>query len=132
MHSLKKYIGVPFLDGGRDPSVGLDCWGLFLLVEKEFGISVPDFTIYCDDAESISSTFGSETVWRWEEIEKPEPGCGVAMAIKAKMPGYVQHFGVYIGHGKFIHTLRGIGSCISSVNDPAWKKRIKGFYRWAA
>ena len=54
LRNLKKYIGVPFLDGGRDPSVGLDCWGLFLLVEKEFGISVPDFTIPCDDAESIS------------------------------------------------------------------------------
>jgi cell wall-associated NlpC family hydrolase len=52
------------------------------------------------------------------------------MELDGKMPGCVQHFGVYLGDGKFIHTLKKVHSCISNVRDPYWSNRIRGYYKW--
>ncbi|GAA1156487.1 C40 family peptidase [Nesterenkonia sandarakina] len=40
----KKYLGIPYVWGGTDPRVGLDCSGLVQLVFKDLGISVPRVT----------------------------------------------------------------------------------------
>ncbi|MBE1524638.1 cell wall-associated NlpC family hydrolase [Nesterenkonia lutea] len=40
----KKYLGVPYVWGGTDPDVGLDCSGLVQLVFKDLGVKVPRVT----------------------------------------------------------------------------------------
>lgn len=129
MPDLKRFVGIPFVDGGRDPETGLDCWGLFLAVQKALGNDIPDFCISCFDGESILAAY-EEEVEKWEMVDKPEIGCGVAMTLDDNMPRCVQHFGVYIGDRKFIHALKGINSCVSRIDDLLWKNRIVGFYRW--
>jgi hypothetical protein len=101
-----------------------------MVVQKEFGNDVPDFTVSCFDTKNINSAFNVETGLRWERIEEPELGCGIAMSLDGKMPDCVQHFGVYLAAGKFIHTLRKMHSCIASIHDQYWKTRIRGYYRW--
>ena len=130
MREIRRFIGIPFKDGGRDPRIGMDYWGLFVAVQKELGNDIPDFHISCFDTFTIGSSFEKETMTRWERIEEPEIGCGVAMELDGKMPGCIQHFGVYVGGGKFIHTLRKVHSCVSSIHDSYWKTRIRGYYRW--
>ena len=51
---LDDLIGLPFIDGGRDPSVGFDCWGLSTEVFRRYGIELPDYKISCEDASRIS------------------------------------------------------------------------------
>lgn len=41
--------------------------------------------------------------------------------------GYVCHIGVCIGCGKFLHSVRGAGSCIDSL--ARYSRMIEGFYR---
>jgi hypothetical protein len=37
----QRYMGVPYLWGGTDPNVGLDCSGLVQLVYRDLGLSLP-------------------------------------------------------------------------------------------
>jgi len=135
MIDLNKFIGCPFLNRGRgepDPVTQkpfYDCYGLFMAIYREYGIDLPDFRISCFATDEIRQQFEKE-VGKWENLITPEVPCAVALATDPNYPGVVRHFGVYIGHGKFIHTLRKTGSVASTVYDPIWKNKIKGFYKW--
>jgi hypothetical protein len=41
---VDKYVGIPYVDNGRDPAVGLDCWGFVISIIKDlYGYSgLPD------------------------------------------------------------------------------------------
>jgi len=134
---LKKFIGCPFKNGGRgevDPASNkpfYDCYGLFMAIYRAYGIELPDFRISCFATEQIREQFEKE-VGRWEPLDKPVAPCAVALATNPNYPGMVCHFGVYIGNGWFIHALRKTASIASTIYDPIWKNKIKGYYRWKA
>ena len=117
------------MDGGRDPKVGLDCWGLLSTVAERYGYKVPDYEIGCHDTVRIIGQVDSD-LKDWTRVEDPVPGCVVLMSLDPEMPDCIQHFGVYIGSGRFLHTLKKTGSCLASVHDRFWSGRIKGFYSW--
>ena len=125
---IKKYLGVPFKDGGRDLD-GLDCWGLFMLVMREFGHEVPDYKVSCFDTPGIGAAF-RESIGQWYLAEGPSPGVAVAMAIHEKAPDMIQHFGVALNKHRFIHTLEKTGVIITRLDDPFFKAKIKGLYEW--
>lgn len=121
---LNDLIGLPFIDGGRDPAVGLDCWGLSTEVFRRYGISLPDYKISCEDASRIHSEVMTQRAgWRRCEQEIPVPALVVI-----RFTVYCDHTGVYIGQGRFIHTRKGIGVNIDRIDSPAWANRIEGFY----
>jgi len=64
------------------------------------------------------------------KIDEPVAGCAVVMAIDPMHPDLIQHIGVYIGEGKFIHILENHGVIVSRINDRFFSKKIRGFYRW--
>ena len=39
-------IGIPYVDYGRDPHKGLDCWGLAMELYRRRGIQLPDNLFY--------------------------------------------------------------------------------------
>jgi cell wall-associated NlpC family hydrolase len=117
--------------GGRDPKIGLDCWGLSQEIMKRYDVLVPDIMETCYDVVKINSHIDNQkSSGNWEEISEPEDGCIVLMAIDEKMPNVVQHIAVYIGDGKIIQTLEKVNSFVVKINDSYWRKRIKGFYKW--
>ena len=117
-------IGVPFVNGGRNPNSGLDCWGLSTEVFSRYGIQLPDYKISCEDASKINKHVDRQKqFWRRCEGEIPIPALVVI-----RFSVYCDHTGVYIGNGRFIHTRKGVGVNIDRVDSPAWSKRIEGFY----
>jgi probable lipoprotein NlpC len=101
-HWSSKYVGVPYVVGGRDIG-GLDCWGLLKLVyEQEFGVNLPAYTTL--DVESAAQVCATvdEGAEDWLEIQKPVDGCAVAMS-KRKA---IHHVGVFTNSdgGKILHS----------------------------
>lgn len=131
MFNTNKFIGIPFVDHGRDFK-GCDCWGLVTLVYKSFNVDLPDFNISCDDTNKIikqvSITSSIETMF--EQIEKPQEKCLVLMSTDPLYKGAINHIGVYVGNGRFLHTFRKTQSCIEKITHPFWKRKIKEFYIW--
>jgi len=125
---LKDLIGIPFADRGRDRG-GMDCWGLAMAAMRHFGKDVPDFDVSCFDTPSINGIYERER-GTWMTVCDPEPGDVVAMRIDAAHPDMVQHIGVYIGSGRFIHTLKKRDSHIVRMDDPYWSRKVVGCYRW--
>lgn len=123
-------IGTPFVDGGRDPRTGLDCWGLFRIVMARLGQSVPDYTISCFDATEIGAAARRALATQWKKVDVATPGVGVVMDLDPALPGLNQHFGVCVNDTYFIHTLIKTGCILSRVNDRFWRLRIKGYYQW--
>jgi cell wall-associated NlpC family hydrolase len=126
--TYRELIGIPFVDEGRNPATGLDCWGLVMAAMRKHGKKVPDFKISCYDPR-VPGVFQLAVI-DWEKAEGPEEGAVVAMANDPERPGVVQHFGVCIGEGRFIHAMEKIKSCAPRLDHPFWKNKVRGFYKW--
>jgi cell wall-associated NlpC family hydrolase len=128
MQNISDYIGIPFVNGGRDKN-GADCWGLARQVWKCLtGNELPDYVISCMNSLKISEQIDTDLP-KWERVEG-EPPVPSIMIIRFDMnhPKRCNHIGVYIGEGMFIHTRRGANSCIERIDSPLWKSRIEGYY----
>ena len=122
----KSLLGVPFVDGGRTPEEGFDCWGLSRYVYKEIkGIELPTFAISCKDASAIGERVEIEVEKRWKKVEIPEELCVQVMRFNSI---FCNHIGIYIGEGLFLHTSVKAGANIDSIHHPYWKRHIAGFY----
>lgn len=125
--NFRDLIGLPFIDGGRDPSIGLDCWGLIMEVTRRMGIELPDYHIQCFDAESIISQVKKDRN-KWTKVTAPSKGCIVGMARSVEFPDSINHFGVCINSNTFLHSVEKAGVVSTRVNNSLFKKSIKGYY----
>lgn len=126
---VNKYIGVPFVDKGRDPETGLDCWGLIVAVLNDMGITIPDYNISCFDSTKIGDTARSD-MEKYLVQANPEQGAIVLMSTDPDAPKSINHFGVCLDKWQFIHTSSRTGVLITKRNDRFWQYRIRGYYRW--
>ena len=127
---IDEILGTPFKDKGREPGIGLDCWGTFMIAMGWFGFSVPDYGVSSLDTEAIHTCFLGLRNGPWRLVDGPGPGMALAMCLDSKMPHMVQHYGVCLDNRRFIHTLRKAGVLISKVDHRFFHNRIVGFYRW--
>lgn len=127
---MKRFIGIPFVDKGRDFN-GADCYGLVMLYYKEvLGIEIPDTLITADQPRRIFAKYLEYISKNWTQIDKPEQHCGVALAMHEEHPQMVTHFAVMIDEKRVLHTLKKYESHIMNIDDMRIKPFIKGFYKW--
>lgn len=84
----KKYLGVPYVWGGTNPDVGLDCSGLVQLVFKDLGVKVPRVTY--DQLKT-----GTEI----PTLAEARPGDLIVTRNG-------DHIGIYAGDNKILHAPR--------------------------
>lgn len=123
---VRKYIGLEYKDACWGPDY-YDCWGLVSLVYKEeFDIDITkDMTMYSDRVGKVKRM--QKYYSQWSRVEKPEIGDGILFLIAGKLP----HCGIYIGDSKMLHSIEGTSSCIQQLNNPRWKPRLEGYYRYS-
>ena len=125
MEWVASYVGIPWLWGGRDLSVGVDCWGLARgVLRDQFGKSLPLFkgAVTTRDAERLIDH--ELTTAPVDEVVDPEPGDLVLI----RMRGIENHVGVYVGGGRVLHATEG-GSVLQKIDSEAMKRRVLGYYR---
>ena len=129
MNWLADYIGLEFVEHGRDFS-GVDCWGLIgLLYSNRFGITLPDFSEdYCSsfDSEVIQGIMETESD-NWLAVNGNDIQFGDV--IELRVTGYLSHVGMVISPNKVIHIDRAIDSVIEPFDSMRWNRRLRGFYR---
>lgn len=125
INRIADLVGKQFKDGGRGPD-SFDCWGLTLEVFKRYKIRLPDYQISCHNTAAVNGEMERQrSEWRRCTGEIPVPAL-VAIAFE---PGIVQHSGVYIGSGQFIHAYEKTGNVvINRIHDVFWRRAIEGFY----
>lgn len=131
-----RYVGIPFAEHGRDPSAGVDCWGLALLIQFEvFGRYLPDLAQeyestadYQANAELYKRATGS-MIPGWVEVSDQKEGDVLVLKVNARPV----HVGVVIGApGHFIHCWQGAGSTIEQYRSRLWKSRVESTWRFGA
>ncbi len=131
------YIGLPFKVKGRDRA-GMDCWGLVRLVlNEQYGVSLPSFADGYDDVRSsmdaekiggmISASAAAGGVWN--PVIAGQEIAGDVVVVR--MQGHPMHVGLVLGDAQMLHIMRGINSCIENYHRIHWKDRIYGFYRYS-
>jgi cell wall-associated NlpC family hydrolase len=109
----KKYLGLPYVWGGTDPSKGLDCSGLVQRVYRDLGFDLP--RISADQARAGRPV---------ASLAEARPGDILAWDNSSRNNG-ADHVAIYIGDGKMIEAARpGTNIRISDVYGSPTIRRI--------
>jgi cell wall-associated NlpC family hydrolase len=128
-----QYVGIPYLESGRDRDLGLDCAGLVCLVYREqFGLEVDQFF---DEYSSSDLKQSEELLERarkdWHQVEKPQNGDVVLL----RMLGHSCHVGVVVDvqEGPFrasvLNVRENVHAVIEDLRGPRWKNHIDSYWR---
>jgi cell wall-associated NlpC family hydrolase len=136
------YVGIPFLDLGRDRT-GCDCWGLARLVlAEQAGVRLPSLaTGYGSEANAGGVGDAIEAERRsgaWDQIDagNEQPFDVVEMSGAARVPGFgwvfgPLHVGVVVTSGWLLHVERGTAAVLARYRkDQTIRKRVLGFWRF--
>lgn len=125
-----RYVGIPYVHGGRDFS-GVDCYGLvYLVYREEFGIVLPRYDGVPDEKEwhevAVALANEAKSSGRWQPTDHFREGDVVEFKI-LKAP----HIGIYVPEQRVLHCREGSNACIESLQSRRLRRRVNGCFRLA-
>lgn len=127
-----RYVGIPFVPGGRDRT-GLDCWGLVCLVYREaFGIELDEHPWVPEPRDRVpliqSAVFKHDTPWRPMSLDEVALGDVLLFAVL----GHPAHVGLHLSADTMLHAHEGLGVTLDRWGCPTWRSRFRQVYRHEA
>lgn len=110
--TAKKYIGTPYKRGGTSFN-GLDCSGLIQTVFKEMGYKLPH------NASELSKH--GILISKTDQLIE---GDLLFFHTRADSTILINHTGLYLGKGYFIHATTSLGTIISNIKSPIYKSEF--------
>lgn len=103
-------IGIDYRWGGNTPKEGFDCSGLTKFTHKNVNLSIP--------RTALEQSKASRTIRR----QDLKPGDMIFFRTSGKS---VNHVGIYVGDGKFIHAASGGGKVtLDDLRRGYWQQRL--------
>ena len=113
---MKGYLGIPYRSGGTSMA-GFDCSGFSRMIYSNlFGIKLP---------HSSAEQFMFPKLQTIDDDDELQTGDLIFFSRRK----HINHVGVYLGDGNFIHATNGNGIMISSLDDQHWKSMMVGSKR---
>jgi cell wall-associated NlpC family hydrolase len=103
-------LGITYRWGGNTPKEGFDCSGLTKFTHKNVHVSIP--------RTALEQSKASRTISR----QQLKPGDMIFFRTSGKT---VNHVGIYVGNGKFIHAASGGGKVtLDDLRRAYWQQRL--------
>jgi cell wall-associated NlpC family hydrolase len=116
--AAERYLGVPYLFGGSTRN-GFDCSGFVWRVYQDLG--------HTDFARTNAQTmYDRGTRVARNNIRKGD----LVFFVNPRNRNRINHVGIYLGDGTFIHSSSTRGVAINPLNDIYWGKYLSGFRRF--
>lgn len=106
------FLNTPYLWGGMHPDTGMDCSAFVKLVYGKAGLNLP----------RVSKEQFSRTLYL--APSGVLPGDLIFFAMKNPGTSRVDHVGIYVGKGFFVHASFTSGVHIDSVSNPYYYARL--------
>lgn len=113
------FLNTPYLWGGMHPGTGMDCSAFAKLVYAKAGLSLPRVA-----REQYSRTL-------YLAPSAVLPGDLIFFAMKNPGTAKVDHVGIYVGKGFFVHASFTNGVHIDSVANPYYYSRLVSLRKYA-
>lgn len=106
-----QYLGVRYRWGGNHPITGLDCSAFVKLIYAQLGVSLP--------RRARDQALKGIPITRYEDLR---PGDRLYFATKG---GEINHTGIYLGDGYFIHSARSRGGvAVDHLSHPLYRRTL--------
>ena len=101
-------IGIPYTRLGRDPDIGLDCWGLVIEFYRRMGVQLEDpVSSYTEDWWKQKDYVSAYADREFDKIDNPE--AGAVMTMKVKGSDVHNHMAVLLSDSEVINSQEIIG-----------------------
>lgn len=120
-NEMLRHLGVNYRAGGKSPR-GVDCSGYVGLVYRNaYGVELP----HQSRALFASSNFNKISL---DDLRTGD----LLFFTPSKRSERINHVGIYLSQGDFVHAASGKGVTISNLEDRHWSERVAGARRIAA
>lgn len=127
--NLSPYLGIPYVERGRDRD-GVDCYGLVFLIYREvLGIELPRYEGAPDwrELEAVEAML-DDRLTEWIEVPKRDVRFGDVIVTRYQGR---RHIGISLGGSSYFHA-GGCGTTNEDLGRAFWNRRVEGCYRHAA
>lgn len=143
---VRTWLRIPFVAGGRDPAIGLDCWGLYrAIVARAAGVDLDEHGDVVAHASVARRLAAERREAHWRPIEAGDERTFDLVLMTGlvdrdrRLVAAPLHVGCVIEPGSMIDTEETTGVMVRAYRDTALRRalptvvpRFLGLYRHAA